>query len=699
MNKKFVNIFLFSLLITISLLSAIWVQAANDYTISDIALTPGRTPSELNFAWYTTEDPAASVVQIAPKSEQTDASFPEEKAAVFTGTAAPATTGLASNKVTVSNLKNETEYIYRLGDGTPAHWSPIYQYTTQNPQDFGFIFVGDPQIGYSSTTQEAQVWNDTLAKALNKFPNTSFLLSAGDQVQSNKIALYNAFFSPQILRSLPVAAVQGNHEAGAEHFSLHFHQPNLTQHGKTSGGGEDGGYYFSYGNTLFMCLNTNNQYSAEHNALMREAVAAYPNAKWKVLMFHHSIYSTAGHHQSTYVQRFINGMCPVIDELGIDLVLMGHDHVYVRTFQMKGNEPQTEQTIDEKGRIVNPTGTLYLTGNSSTGSKYYDIEVANPAFAAVNNQLQVPSFSYIRLNGQQLSIETYRTDTMEIYDQYTIAKHHPVVNAPGLSLESFTFMKDNAAIQALDPKNAGGSVYGSVTLSNSADTVQNFTLLMAKYNEKDQLIDQYIAEETIMPAYTEKDEGSITQTIDTPSIDGSSLQPGEYLKLFLWKNQNGTPYTPAKTLRIEEALPPEDPNTYRLECENLVTTSAGAEELDFNDPLLSKGSGNLLRAQAVGDYVEYAVEIPSSGAWEISLITKTDIDGGKFRLYLPQSEKYVGTEESDQYAPNSAMKTLRLGKYSFNSAGTKQFRLVITGKHPDSNGYFLRNDAIVLTKL
>lgn len=666
--------------------------AESTYVITDVALTPGATEVDLNLAWYTTESPSDTVAQFALKQDMTGGAFPANKAITYTGSNTPATTGLASNKVSVKNLEESTEYVYRIGDGTEENWSPVYNYTTGNPDKFGFVFVGDPQVGYADTNAEAQAWGSTITKALNRLPDTRFVMSAGDQVQKNNIALYNAFFSPEILRSLPIAPAMGNHEAGATHFSLHFNLPNITQYGKTGTGGEDGDYYFNYGNTLFMVLNTNNMYSAEHTAFMREAVKANPDTKWKVLMFHHSIYSTTDHYTGAYVSRFIEGMVPTIDDLGIDIVLMGHDHVYVRTHLMKKNTVMSQQTIDDEGNVVNPDGTIYITGNSPSGSKFYEIQLIDPAFAAVNSQLNVTTFSYVNVEGRKLSLDTYRTDTMEIVDSVSIVKNNPVNNYNGLSVDSLSFIKDGVKIGGIY-KGDTGNIVGKANLSNISSLPYKAMLVAARYNKDKQLVDIKPSELTDVLGYDGVVGGCSYATIKTPAINAQEVKPGDYIKLFLWEDTNGiVPYAnPIDISMLEEEIPPPETNIYTFECENLVASPSGADAV-------VEGDYSILNSDGTGDYIEYNVNFPAAGTWNISLVAKTNPNGGKFRLFLPQSDKYVGTSEHDQYSPEENTTTINIGNYSFKSGGNKQLRFIVTGKNDSSGGYTLTNDKIILVK-
>ncbi|MGN1183276.1 MAG: metallophosphoesterase, partial [Faecalibacillus sp.] len=67
---------------------------------------------------------------------------------------------------------------------------------------------------------------------------------------------------------------------------------------------------------------------------MQEAIEKNKDVRWKVVAFHHSIYSVANHAIESDILQRRNELAPVFDELGIDVVLMGHDHVYVRSHIM-----------------------------------------------------------------------------------------------------------------------------------------------------------------------------------------------------------------------------------------------------------------------------------------------------------------------------------------------------------------------------
>lgn len=426
------------------LLSSVALAAfgAGDYSISGLNFAPGSDGSKLNFAWFTESPAAKPVVQIARKADAAGDAFPAGKAKSFSGTSSKVSAtpfngddksvqvGGYADKVAVSGLRDSTEYVYRVGDG--KSWSQAYSFSTRDERNFGFLVVGDPQLGAKATgpktlASDAAGWQDTLGKAVAEHPSASFLVSLGDEVNDyNKLdsqaAEYSAFFAPQQLRSLPMATVNGNHDFQmGEYYGFHYNQPNLSARYGTSYG-NDGDYWFVYGEVLFLMLNSNTESIATHDLFIREAVEKNPGAKWRIACFHHSVYSEADHFADPDVIDRRTNFPPVFERYKVDAVLQGHDHSYTRTLPMRDGKPVAGS--DPKAQSVSdPAGVVYFTFNSGSGSKFYDWHDAAPeVFSAARWQGKVPSFSYVAIDGGKLSVTTYRTDDMSVIDSYSIVK-------------------------------------------------------------------------------------------------------------------------------------------------------------------------------------------------------------------------------------------------------------------------------------
>jgi LysM repeat protein len=79
-------------------------------------------------------------------------------------------------------------------------------------------------------------------------------------------------------------------------------------------------------------------------------------------------------------------VAPLFNELGIDLVLQGHDHIYARTKPIKAGEATEVQKVvkDYDGQqveySVNPDGTIYLIPNTAGPKVYYRNTEIDPAY-------------------------------------------------------------------------------------------------------------------------------------------------------------------------------------------------------------------------------------------------------------------------------------------------------------------------------
>ncbi|MBU3154982.1 FN3 domain-containing metallophosphoesterase family protein [Clostridium estertheticum] len=478
--------------------TTIALAAGVDTTITDIALTPGSDPTQLNFAWYSANSTTSSLVQVALKSDMSGSTFPIDKAVNFKGTSTAGNEGHFSNKVTATGFKESTAYVYRLGDGT--NWSTVNNYTTHSTSQYSILVAGDPQIGASgSVASDGAGWVDTMNKASLKFPNASFLLSVGDQVNNGKEVAdattkkeineseYTQYFRPTQFTSLPIAVIAGNHETYGDGHLSHFNVPNMsTTYGTVAGSGSvigttGGDSYFTYGNTLYLMLNSNNVSEDGHMAFMKSAIAANPNAKWKVVSMHHSVYSSADHETDADIITRRTILPAMFDKLGIDVVLDGHDHCYTRTNQMLGGVSQ-KTTTDANGAVVNPKGTLYMTFNSASGSKYYEMQSPNlnGTYEAVKQQIHVPTISLMSVTNNALTISTYRTDTMAQTDTYTIAKA-PTTNYDAMAngtvligTKAFALDYANDPLNAQEINNAvvgGGAIYVKNFSSNWIDNL------------------------------------------------------------------------------------------------------------------------------------------------------------------------------------------------------------------------------------
>ena len=407
------------------------------YDSSRIILTPGKTAKDLGFAWYS-QKKGEPAVKIGKKEDLSDAQE-------FKGTATEINrsnqknTYKASNKVTVEGLfeENTTYYYSYTDDVKNPNWSEVQSYTTKKTTNFQTILVGDPQIGASGSQGQGTAddiniavdtfnWNKTLEQAKITAPNASFILSAGDQIdyagtdssdgKNVRESEYAGFTYPALLRMLPLATTIGNHESKGTDYKYHYNNPNSEDGLGSTNSGSD--YYFSYGNVLFISLNSNNRNTVEHRELLKKAVESNPDAKWKVVMFHHDIYGSGQPHSDTDGANLRALFAPLMDEFGIDMCLTGHDHSYARSYLMAdGTAIQYDDSV-----AINPEGTLYIAAGSESGSKFYKLATTKQYYIAERSNTQIPTFSTIDFSDESIVIKTYDYNGNKYADDYTLYK-------------------------------------------------------------------------------------------------------------------------------------------------------------------------------------------------------------------------------------------------------------------------------------
>lgn len=435
-----------------------WAAYSSNY--EHVSLTPGADETQLNYAWYshTVETPK---VRVATKQNM-------DGAIEFEGTQTEAVTidGVKyySNKVIVKNLKEDTNYYYQVMQN--GKWQDAEVYTTKSFSEFSFLYVGDPQIGASknqtSTEQEKMVsagnevsstaadnlaarndgynWNNILNDAVKDHSNVSFIVSAGDQVNAGKNEReYAAYLGADALTSLPVATTIGNHDSVSNQYSLHFNNPNAFSskdanyiQGQTEAGTD---YYYSYGNVLFIVLDTNNYNCATHENVMKKAISENKDAKWRIVVFHQDIFGSGYDHSDSDGMVLRTQLTPLMDKYDIDVVLQGHDHTYSRTYQLQGDgkdhtaygkdvdmksadyitQNNCYQIVDdtESGTVVNPKGTVYLEANSATGSKFYNLIASKQDYISERSQTWTPSYSVVTVTDNSFSVKTYDASTRQ----------------------------------------------------------------------------------------------------------------------------------------------------------------------------------------------------------------------------------------------------------------------------------------------
>lgn len=371
----------------------------------------GSDESQRNFTWYTPDENTPSVTvsdNILFVDSQT-----------FTGTSQKASDGDFVNHVTISALEEDTTYFYKCTSGD--YESQIYSFKTEDDNEFKALYMTDIHItageeGSSSHSDTSFKLNNALEDAYSKERDLSLVLSAGDQASDGLESEYKAFAASPLFKSIPVATAIGNHDIKGVEYKTFANVPNEYEEAAVSSYVGDN-YWFVKGDVLFLVVDTNNASGADHAAFVKKAVEANPDVKWKVMLAHHDLYSgrIPSRESENELLRLI--WAPIIDEYGIDLVLLGHSHYYSVSNVLYNNKI----AAPIESTMTDPNGTVYMV-SCSINRPRNDDEVGLNEEIGYAYLTQEPTYNILSCSDDSITVESYEVGAEEAFYSFTIEK-------------------------------------------------------------------------------------------------------------------------------------------------------------------------------------------------------------------------------------------------------------------------------------
>ena len=397
----------------------------------------GDSQTQRAFTWYT-EEYCDTVIQIVKASEFDD-TF--NNAQAYIGEVS-VFQDYYCHKVVVSDLEPGTTYNYRVGSMTKDTWSTTGKFVTDNGDGkFSFIAISDVQASSLENFQQAALVMDA-AMASNK--KAEFYVNMGDFVNDCTNEEWNWWGETfnTANTNLSIAPVAGNHEGNITNklnvgwFANMF---NLDA-GDGAGNGVNGVYYsYDYGNAHFCIVNSNDMYpmvEAQRNWIINDLTNS--DAHWKFLLIHRAPYSAGKNINKPDTLAMRETIIEIVDQTDVDVVLSGHDHMYFRTKQVKGDavcEDVTYVTEKFNGEEVtfakNPDGAVYILP-STAGTKRYTVNstpvdpINECADVALSTRDMGGCFANVYVDGNKLVYEAFvvNDETQEVtkIDEYAIKK-------------------------------------------------------------------------------------------------------------------------------------------------------------------------------------------------------------------------------------------------------------------------------------
>lgn len=302
--------------------------------------------------------------------------------------------------VVLNRLKPATTYAYQVGDGSTEGWTAPAEFTTAPAEvvPFSFVYMGDAQNGLDQ-------WGILLRKAFQARPDAAFYVMAGDLVNRGAERWdWDSFFENArgVFDRRQLVPVLGNHECQGGEPKLYLAQFTLPRNGPKSIPPERA-YAFEYSNAKFIILDSNLDPARQAAWLAKQLKET--KAVWKFVSYHHPAYSSGGNRDNVEVRTI---WTPIFDKYHVDLALQGHDHAYLRTYPMHGQQ-RVASTKD---------GTVYII--SVSGTKYYD--QPERAYTEVGfTKLSTYQVLDIHINGNRLVYRAHDIDGT-VRDEFVIQK-------------------------------------------------------------------------------------------------------------------------------------------------------------------------------------------------------------------------------------------------------------------------------------
>ncbi|MGL4695885.1 fibronectin type III domain-containing protein [Enterococcus larvae] len=407
------------------------------YALNNAFGTDAKTTRSISWQTDTTMTFSQPFVEVVPEGS----AFTAENWKVYSGTLEKNKqifTKKATSKVQLDGLTPGTTYQYRVGNiftnaktgSKTTYYSSIYSFTTDTEQaePFTFLHLADSQ---SSIAGYAPYFGNTLNQALNRFPDAPLVIHTGDMVETPNEANFTSFFNAMGTKMSGTAflPVLGNHEYKT---SESFYQSVFNV---DSVNGFPLNYSYVYGDVLFFNINSNYDSTANLDkqiAWMRAEAEANGKGKYIVVSFHKSPYGGKWTSSSSSVLGSKNikaKLVPVMEDLGVNLVLSGHDHNYIRSYPIKNGQPVTNMT-DTSVISTSQNGTIYMVSRNS-GEKTYKLEdpkawtdvrwAPTGDITGKDNLPENTVFSAVSVTESGLKVTVY-TAAYQVIDSYMITK-------------------------------------------------------------------------------------------------------------------------------------------------------------------------------------------------------------------------------------------------------------------------------------
>ena len=319
---------------------------------------------------------------------------------------------LRSHEFNFEGLEEHQRYQYRFGVSPDGEWTDVQgEFIAGGDSNAPLYVMGDLQVS-SGDQAEHELFTEALDVVRDEKPGGHTVLQVGDFVDNAGRGQYWEQLFDWVLEDLDLrlATMVGNHETyGDKEFNAVSPERNaifrgMFNHPKNGSEIGESNYSFDNGDMHVSVLNSNYDLQTQLDWLIDDMRAT--DKPWKVVTGHFSYYG-GSHADDAGMATDRALVTETLDQLGVNLYIGGHDHVYKRATVIDGEA--LAETAEEHA-----AGTTYVTMGSS-GPKFYENQEFWWDDVVYDDNLQVSAA--LEVTDAGLAMTTYSIDG-EIVDEF-----------------------------------------------------------------------------------------------------------------------------------------------------------------------------------------------------------------------------------------------------------------------------------------
>ena len=364
---------------------------------------------------------------------------------------------------TFPNLLKDTVIHYSFWDSNTLGWTPdkvFYSAKEKDADHFNFNALGDSRTNLSD-------WN-TISNAVRP---SDFVLFGGDLVNSGGSTTdWDGWFAngKNFLEKNLVYYNTGNHDVNSDASASNFRNFMVLP----SNPGNELYYSFTVGNSIFICLNSNDPGNTVQYNWLINTLENNKDKKWRIVFFHKPFFTSPSHVGE--MDAYIPTWWKAFDDYGVEVIFNGHTHNYQRSKPININI-STNSGVSAYGHCSNNGRCQIVAGSAGAPS----VSAGTGWFIA--KSLDIMHYVNVTVEGDTLNFKTYDFNNA-IIDSFMIYKAldikikitdtifctndtvKVILNASGGSGDNIKWFTDSCGGNSID---SGNLITIPVTDSNS----------------------------------------------------------------------------------------------------------------------------------------------------------------------------------------------------------------------------------------